>query len=582
MRRKLVLSFLIVVIVGISITALYSMKLSQDSYTSSLEDKLKSDSMLISQIFLKEYSADSISYDAFAVYYSSITNSRVTIIARDGKVLGESTKDSATLENHAGRPEFLEAISGGVGKSYRYSSTEGYNMLYVAVPVKNDNGIFAVIRLSVPLTEIQKIETHYLNYIAIAGIAGVLFCLLLSLLFMRGITKPVTEMTHISSQIAGGRYDKRIRLKSSDEIGELARSFNNMAEKLEITISDLNDKNNKLEAILKSMQSGVIAVDGVGKVMLVNPAALSMFGYSGNIIGRHILEVFRNIELEEIITSYQDEIREINLNYPEKRVIRVKAAPIQDISGNNKNIGKVVVMQDITELKQLEQIRSEFVANVSHELKTPLTSIKGFAETLKGGAIDDNATKDKFLDIINIEADRLTRLINDILSLSELENKRQNIVFEKINIYDSISEIEDMMGSLAKLKEIKLTFEMQDVDLYVMGNHDKMKQLMINLIDNAIKYTPKGGSVTVKAYSKEGCAYIEVSDTGIGIAKENLPRLFERFYRVDKGRSRALGGTGLGLAIVKHIAAAMEGRISVESEIGKGSKFTVIFPEFKA
>jgi two-component system, OmpR family, phosphate regulon sensor histidine kinase PhoR len=386
-------------------------------------------------------------------------------------------------------------------------------------------------------------------------------------------------MTNISSKIAAGSYDRRIILKSRDEVGQLAETFNNMAEKLEITINDLYDKKNKLEAILKSMQSGVIAVDRSGKIILVNPIAINMFGFDKGIVGKHILEAIRNIELEDIIIKQQDENKEIVLNYPEKRVLRVKAAPIIDNDKTHKKLGVVVVMQDITEIKQLEKIRTDFVANVSHELKTPLTSIKGFTETLKNGAINDVITREKFLDIINVEADRLTRLINDILIISELENKRQNILFEKINVNDALEEIEDMMFNLAKLKNISLTFNKNNDIPDIAGNHDKVKQLFINLIDNAIKYTHEGGKVDVKVYYINGKVSIEVADTGIGISKEHISRLFERFYRVDKGRSRAMGGTGLGLAIVKHIVATMNGEIKVNSELGKGTTFIVILPK---
>lgn len=581
MRRRLLVSFLIVIIIGIFITGLYSFTEVQNLYVKSLENRLESNGRLIADAFIREYVPDRTNYDDMAKYYSEVSKCRITIITTNGVVIGESERSSKGMENHIERDEVKKALSGSIGRSTRFSATEGIDMLYIAVPATLNGKVISVIRLSVPLTYIQDIESQYLKYTLVAVFAGILSSFIIAYLFVRKIIKPINEMTLISSQIANGSYDKRIHVYSSDEIGEMSKSFNNMAEKLEITINDLSDKKNKLEAILKSMQNGVIAVNGIGRIILVNPAALSMFGLDGGVIGKHILEVFKNYELEDILRGDQDETREIKLNYPEKRILRVKATPIIDTTGRYKNIGNVVVMQDITELKQLEQMRSEFVANVSHELKTPLTSIKGFAETLKSGAIKDIETRDKFLDIINIEADRLTRLINDILSLSELENKRQNIVNERINLNEAVEEIQYIMESLARLKEINLYFNYNERPLWVMGNHDKVKQLLINLIDNGIKYTPKGGSVKVTVYSSGEFAHIEIADTGIGISKEHLSRIFERFYRVDKGRSRAMGGTGLGLAIVKHIVAAMGGSITVESEIGKGSTFTVIIPQAK-
>lgn len=578
MRKKLLVSFLIVIIIGISITGVFSLRLIEEFYLKNLEDKLVTNASLISQLFIDEYKGAGSSYDSLAKRFSKISNARVTIIADDGTVIGESQADSNRMENHGDRIEIKDALSGKVGKSSRFSSTEKIDMMYIAVPVNEDNVPKYVMRLAVPLTDIQSIQRSFLKYISIAILAGLLCSFIIAYSFARRITNPINHMTKISSQIANGSYDKRINLRSNDEIGELAHTFNYMAEKLQITIHDLSDKKNNLEAILKSMQSGVIAVDNIGRIILVNPAAVNMFGLKDNVVGKHVLEVIRNAELDNIIYNCQDENKEIKLNYPEKRILRVKATPIMDIEGSNNKLGVVVVMQDVTELKKLEQIRTDFVANVSHELKTPLTSIKGFTETLRNGAIKDPSASEKFLDIINIETDRLTRLINDILNLSELENKRQNIPFEKISINTAIDEVEEMMKNIARLKNIKLTFSKETAVSYVMGNHDKVKQLLINLIDNAIKYTHEGGSVEVNTYHKERSVFIEISDTGIGIPKEHLSRLFERFYRVDKGRSRTLGGTGLGLAIVKHIVATMGGEIKVDSEPGKGSTFTVIIP----
>lgn len=579
MRKKLLISFLIVLIIGVSITGFFSVKLAGDFYLSSLEDKLITNASLISKLFQEAYEPDRNNYDTLSSEFSIITNARVTIIASNGSVIGESHRESSSMENHGERYEIKKALSGQIGKSFRYSTTEKIDMMYIAIPVGSSTVPKTVIRLAVPLTEIENIQHYFVKYIILAILAGLFGSSLIAYTFARNITKPVNEMTVISSEIAMGSYDKRINMRSKDEVGQLAQTFNNMAEKLQTTISDLSDKKNKLEAILKSMHSGVVAVDNSGKIILVNPAAINMFGFEENIVGKHILEVIRNVELEGMIHQNRETNKEIMLSYPENKTLRVKATPIIDIDCSSTTIGVVIVMQDITELKKLEKMRTDFVANVSHELKTPLTSIKGFIETLKNGAVDDPGARDKFLDIINIEADRLTRLINDILTISELENKRQNILIEKINVNKAIEEIEDMMYGLSKEKNIKLTFNMEDDLPDLMGNFDKVKQLLINLIDNAIKYTHDGGSVNVRTYSNDKKVFIEVNDTGIGISKEHLSRLFERFYRVDKGRSRTLGGTGLGLAIVKHIVAAMNGNIKVNSELGKGTTFIVSIPK---
>jgi phosphate regulon sensor kinase PhoR len=579
MRRKLLLSFLIVLFTGVLLTGFLSAGYIRNYYVSSTEEKLASNGGLISNDFIKEHQSGKESYDDQAKAYSKLSNARITIIASNGRVIGESDRDSSSMENHSQRPEVIKALAGGIGKDSRFSTTENREMMYVAVPIKNGMDIIGVVRLSVPFVEINKMQNYLLRYILISIFIGLLGTSAIAYTIVGNIVKPINEMTDVSLEIAGGRYDKRINVKAKDEIGKLSESFNNMAEKLEITISDLSDKKIKLEAILESMQSGVIAVDNGGRIMLANPAAVDIFGLSGDIVGRHILEVIRNMELEEIIREHKDETNEVSINFPEKRILRVKAAPIRDSISNDNSYGTVVVIQDITELKQLEQMRSDFVANVSHELKTPLTSIKGFTETLKDGAINDDAAREKFLDIISIEADRLNRLITDILTISELENKKQNLSFEKVNVNKCIDEIMDIMNSLAQQKDIKLSFN-RDMSLpNILGIHDKVKQLLINLIDNGIKYTPNGGKVDIETYYKEKNVYIKVSDNGIGIPKEHIPRLFERFYRVDKGRSRSLGGTGLGLAIVKHIIANMNGSIEVDSQPGKGTTFTIIVPE---
>lgn len=575
MKKKLIMSYLFVIIFSILITSFASIKIIESFYSKSVEDKLISNSKILYDLFVNQYKDDNQNYDLFVKQYAQTINARITIILKDGKVIADTDVPSISMENHIEREEIQDALLGKIGIIYRYSKTIKTDMLYVAIPFnyKDIENKF-IIRLSVPLTDIKQMYKSFIKYIILAVILGLTVPLILVYKFINKVTSRIEGMAHISSQIANGQYEKRIISYGNDELGKLSNTFNNMAEKLEITINDLSDQKNKLEAILTSMENGIIAVDNEKKIILINPAAQKMFFLNENIYGKHIIEVFKNMEFENIINNNINEYKEIKLNYPEKKILRVKATPIR----NFNNTGIVIVIQDITELKHLELMRSEFVANVSHELKTPLTSIKGFAETLKSGAINDDKTKDKFLDIINVEADRLTRLINDILSLSELENKKQNIIFEKINLNYAISEIDYMMNSLASLKNIKLEFKLKNDLPYIVGNHDKIKQLLINLIDNAIKYTPQYGNVYVRTYTENKKVILEVQDTGIGISKEHIPRLFERFYRVDKGRSRALGGTGLGLAIVKHIVVLMEGEIKVESENGKGSLFRIIIP----
>ncbi len=344
-----------------------------------------------------------------------------------------------------------------------------------------------------------------------------------------------------------------------------------MADKLESTIKEAVDRQDKLEAILKSMDSGVIAVDENYNVIIINPYAKKIFGIRKNIIGENLMEHIRDFELENVFKERKDEYKEINILWPSEKELRIKTG---DIISDGKLIGTVAVVQDITDLKKLENMRTQFVANVSHELKTPLTSIRGFAETLR--YVDDDEKKDRFLNIINEEAERLTRLIEDILILSDIEQHKDEKSSD-INVEYKINDIYYLMKSVASNKDISITLNLES-GIVLYGNEDRFTQMMINLIDNAIKYSDKGSSVYISSKTYKKDCIIIVEDTGVGIQKEHIYRLFERFYRVDKARSRANGGTGLGLAIVKHIVLGFGGNIDVKSEVSKGSKFIITLP----
>ena len=388
----------------------------------------------------------------------------------------------------------------------------------------------------------------------------------------------INNLTKLSTEISLGDYEKRVNLISNNKINKLGEAFNRMADRLQNTIIDLDDKKNKMYSILNSIDDGVIVVDNDLRILIINPSAKKMFNVSEDSDGRYFIEVIRNYDIEEIIKSMAEDEYEINLSYPEYKKLKIRTKRVIQSNSKNKDIGLLVFIQDITKINQLEKMRSEFVANVSHELKSPLTSIKGFIETLK--YVDDKATKDKFLDIIYEESERLTRLISDILTLSELENKDTAINFEKVDVDKSLNDIVYIMMPIAKNKNIHINYKnmCSDKDIFINGSRDKFKQMIINLIDNGIKYTNEGGNIDVTLGIDKSNAEIKIKDNGIGIPKEHIPRLFERFYRVDKARSRKQGGTGLGLAIVKHILVLFNGDINVESEVGVGTTFIIHLP----
>lgn len=573
MRKRLFGFFIIILFLGVVITGTFSYNSTRKIVLKNLKKSLREECNLSADYIL--FKGDITNYDNIAHDISQKLNKRVTIIRDDGKVMGESLYAHQYLDNHLGRPEIRDALKYGEGVSTRYSNTEKTVKYYYAKKFETNGQIF-IVRLSMELNDIRDMQGSYLRLILIAMFVGVVVCSVLAFVYLNKITKPIRQLTSVATTISLGDYERRINITSNDEIGQLGHAFNIMAGRLEETIVDLSDKRTKLISILKSMDDGVIVVDNNEKVLLVNPAAQRLFNIGENVAGKHFIEVIRSYDIEDIIRNIPDEDTEITITYPVTKYLRIKATRVTNYDSNKESIGVMLFIQDITKIKSLEKMRSDFVANVSHELKTPLTSIKGFSETLK--YVEDKETRDKFLDIIYVESERLTRLINDILSLSELENKNISLNLEKIDVFDTLDEVFHIMEYAAKEKNISLELKCEVENLFINGDRDKFKQMIINLVDNAIKYTNPYGNVLIKGESENGKVKILISDNGMGIQEVHIPRLFERFYRVDKARSRDAGGTGLGLAIVKHIVMLLNGDIQVKSKVGEGTTFTIYLP----
>ena len=498
-----------------------------------------------------------------SVYKFKGESVRFTVVNKNGDVLFDNEKSD--LGNHSNREEIIEAFKNGTGNSVRFSETLGLNMVYYATRINDD----IVIRSSVPINDIEVFTSGTLKYyIAIIIIMVLVLSLALAVKLVRIIVHPIKELEEVTAKIASGNLNKRAVIYNYDEIGYLAQTFNNMADQLEVKINDSLDKQNKLEAILESMESGVIALDNNERIILINPYSRKLFDLKEDIIGKKISDCIMDYDLINFIRVLPDiNSKEIKLLHPIEREIKVKKAPI--ISQAKNPMGIVITVQDITDIRRLENMRSEFVANVSHELKTPLTSIKGFSETLR--YVEDNSTKNKFLNIIDKEAERLTNLINDILILSNIESlsRMENEEFKPNEVIENIIYI---VGKQAEKKQVKISF-ITDFDGNLKGSKDKFYQLALNLIENAIKYSNENGNVKIILTSDNENFIFKVIDNGIGIPKSDIPRVFERFYRVDKSRSTR--GTGLGLAIVKHIVKLFNGDINIESTEGVGSTFTV-------
>ncbi|MCY6959451.1 HAMP domain-containing sensor histidine kinase [Clostridium brassicae] len=566
MKKKLMTSILATIIVSLSLVTTLYMTIVNYQREENIKKSLKENNKLVIGLLSSNLIKDK------DIYFKNFkkSNFRVTLIDVDGNVLYDSEEPTEVMDNHNTREEVVGARNHGNAYSTRFSESTKKVMIYYA----SKFGDGSVIRSSMPIEVVTGFEGKYLKYYIFVLILVFFISIIISSKLSYVIVKPIKDLEFITSRIAKGELDRRVAISSKDEIGQLAKTFNDMADKLQYTIGDSVEKQTKLESILKSMDSGVIAVDRENKVIIINPYAEKIFGIEKEIIGHNLMDCIRDYELEEIFNNNIEQ-KEIKILWPEKRTLKVKTA---DIISSNQRIGTVAVVQDITDIRRLENMRTQFVTNVSHELKTPLTSIKGFAETLR--YVEDKATRDKFLGIIDDETDRLTRLISDILILSDIEQHRELKINDIIDVNSTIKDVYNLMKNTANLKNISIEL-VNNYSPKICGDKDKFKQMLINLVDNAIKYSEKGDKVYIGSEIENEKCTIWVKDTGPGIPKEHIPRLFERFYKVDKARARARGGTGLGLAIVKHIVINFEGEIYVESELGKGTKFIVKIPLFR-
>ncbi len=507
---------------------------------------------------------------------------RITVIMPDGTVLSDSGRDPKSMENHADRPEIVEAMKGNVGTSTRYSSTTRKEMMYVAVPVELDGRIACTLRSSLPVNSIaQTLKSLYADFF-LGGLLIVLLAVLLAVYFSRKIVRPLEELKQGTERFADGDFSRRLPVPDSAEIGELAETMNRMAGELDTRIQTVVRQRNELQAVLASMVEGVMAVDPELKIIGINQACGTIIGHgAGEAEGMSLPEAVRNRELHDFVTRTlaSDEAceTEIVLHRDGERTLQAHGTQLRDSAG--ERIGALVVLHDVTSLRRLENVRREFVANVSHELKTPITSIKGFVETLIDENPEDADKRLRFLKIIRTHSERLNTLIEDLLALSRIEQNgdAEKVAFEPTPLHGIVDAAVTACRERAAEGGVTLDASCPS-DLEGTVNHSLMVQALVNLIDNAIKYSDSGASVGIMAGETASELVLSVQDQGPGIENEHLPRVFERFYRVDRARSRQLGGTGLGLAIVKHIMQVHQGSVTVESEPGRGSTFTLHLP----
>jgi two-component system phosphate regulon sensor histidine kinase PhoR len=515
--------------------------------------------------------------------------SRITVIALDGRVLCDSAEPSADMENHAGRPEVVEARRRGYGSITRYSTTVDVDMFYHAFYQK-DGGAERFVRVAKPLQEvkssIQSIRWSIFSGLLLASAMG----LLLAWFFSRHLTRRFQRLEQFASQVAQGSFPQNFFPNPTrDEISLLEQRLNEMSRKIRDNLQQVTAEKEKADSILRCMVEGVLVLDPKGQVLLMNDQARAMFHVplGREIHGASMLEISRHPEVRKILDDVlafnfaeQRYSKEVELDG--ERWFRVNAVQLRNARG--QSLGSILVFHDITDIKRFESMRSDFVANVSHELRTPLTAIRGYVETLMESPPSDPRDSRQFLEIIERHSERLSRLTEDLLTLSDLESGNIQLALQPLDPNQLIQRVLEIFWERAAKKDVKLLHDLNSEVPKLHGDADRLQQLFINLVDNAIKYTPSGGTVTLNAALKaadDGVAptvEISVSDTGPGIPEKDLPRLTERFYRVDKARSRDLGGTGLGLAIVKHIVQAHKGELKIESAINKGTTVRIHLP----
>jgi two-component system, OmpR family, phosphate regulon sensor histidine kinase PhoR len=575
-RWKLMGSYLLLVLfLGFGLYGYLLVNL-ENSMTSDTREHLQDEARIASLMATKEIRDLRQDAPLLTASLARATRARVTVIGPDGVVAADSEVAPAELpklENHGGRPEVRQALQQGIGSSIRYSATLHLDMLYVASPFSG-----GTIRLALPLSELEQAKQRLQRSLAAALAVGILASLLLSYILSNVNSRRLRGLASAATRIGRGEFGARVPVTTSDELGELGQVVNEMTGRIEEQLERISSEKKRLDAILKGMGEGVMVTDPGGVVTLVNPAFCAMFGAGTEVQGRQLLEISRHPDLyegcREVLAERSERHQEITL--PGGRASLVHWVPL--LEGDDLR-GAVAVFHDISELKKVERIRRDFIANVSHELRTPVTVIKGYAETLLCSPVaEEKGRRERFLGIIHNHAERLSDLVRDLLALSELESGEVTMQPRKVQLEGAVKHALLLLEQRAEEKGVALHSGSLGA-FSVIADPGRLEQVLINLLDNGIKYSGEGGEVTVEADAEGAMVRVLVRDSGIGIPEKDLPRVFERFYRVDEARSRDRGGTGLGLSIVKHIVQGHGGSVSVESTPGVGSVFSFTMPK---
>jgi two-component system phosphate regulon sensor histidine kinase PhoR len=578
-RTKLFLiSFGLIVVTGI--VSYYYLR---STLTDRLVERVSSDLTVRAELVASRVEATDLperdirSWDGLAGELGKLSGARVTLMALDGSVLGDSdvaTEAIERVQNHAMRPEVLEAKANGSGVARRFSTTVGREMLYVARRLDHgDPDGIAVARTALPLVEVDKAVAALRSTLTVAALLALAVALVMSSLAAQLASRGARALTAAARRMARGDLDTRVRHAGTDEFAELGAALDSLAENLSNTLADLKSERDRLSGILSGMQEGVLFLDHSGRVVLVNPALREMLLLGSEAIGKTLLELVRHAELKDLLDEAQRSrktlTREIEIGGLKPRRLLVRASQLEGAES-----GVVAVFVDVTEMRRLESMRRDFVANVSHELRTPVTAIRSAAETLESALADDPSAAAQFVAIIDRNAERLRGLVEDLLDLSRIESREYRLQLEALDLNQVFFHVVSLFSDRADKKRMRLGHDTPPGTTWVRADRRALEHVLTNLIDNAVKYCPEGARIRLTAEAGSESVRVLVEDSGQGIEPRHLPRLFERFYRVDAGRSRELGGTGLGLSIVKHLVESMGGNVSVESTPGKGTVFS--------
>jgi len=573
---RITISFILVVIVGMGILGAYLVNSTRNSQLANLRSQLENEARITAEASLPLFLVPGSDLDILAKKLGNEINTRVTIIGLNGTVLGDSDQDPATMENHAARPEVMAALASGLGESTRYSTTLSKQMMYVAVPVRNQTATVGIARVALPLLAVENSVNRVTLIIILAILATAGLVVVAAVLIGRRTTRPLREITMASERIASGDLGQKIPVRSKDETGQLALAFNEMSSNVNKLVGDISVEKAKLQTVLANMADGVIMTDADGNIVLTNQTTGRLFNFrEKDVINKPLIEAVHDHEADEILklclSTGQTQTGQFE-SAVSKRFLRAIAVPIVE----GKLTGALLLFQDLTEVRNLQTMRRELVGNISHELRTPIAGIKAMVETLRGGAIDDKKAAADFLARIDSEVDRLTQMVSELTELSRIETGRAELRTSPVNLNLLVDEVITQLNTLAQRQQVAITTGLA-VDLPIIkADHDRVRQTLTNLVHNAIKFNHPGGTVAVSTRADAESVIVSISDTGIGISRDDLPHVFERFYKADRARPR--GGSGLGLAIAKHVVQAHGGSISAQSEEGKGSTFSFSLP----